>query len=52
VRVKGAHPATQFKSIEIRQPCVEQVQVEPFCFNGRQGLSGGSYCFGFYQCEL
>src|ERR1700730_17043463 len=52
VRVEGTHPATQFKSIEIRQPCVEQVQVEPFCLNRRQGLGGGSHCCGFNQCEL
>ena len=38
VRVEGAHPATQFKAIEIRQPRVEQVQVERFCLNQRQGL--------------
>jgi hypothetical protein len=33
VRVDVTHPATQFKAIEIRQPRVQQIQVEAFCLN-------------------
>jgi len=42
VRVEVAHPAAQFKAIEIGQPHVEQIQVEAFCLNQGQGFGCSS----------
>src|SRR5205814_7242524 len=51
-RVEITHAAAQFKAIEIRQPGVQQIQVEALRLNRREGLGGRSNCFGFNQGEL
>ena len=33
VQIVAAHLTTQFKTVEIRKPAVQQIQVEVFCLN-------------------